>query len=208
MQTEAGDIKDIKGVMPYLAPELLSGRGSYSYATDIYAFGMIMWEISSHEPPFHDVIHDKHLALRILKGLRPEITEDTPLFYQELMQKCWHSDPTQRPTAKEIHELIRSWTSGDAPEIRDQITKAEEIRKSNTSTKKETKSQHPGAIYTSRLMPNISKGKQHYYYFIYKLTNKLNHFYILLELASLNLSGASVGIESVTQPQFRETGKK
>ena len=67
-QSEANDIKDIKGVMPYLAPELLSGRGSYSYATDVYAFGMIMWEISSHEPPFHDVIH-----------LRPEITKETDL---------------------------------------------------------------------------------------------------------------------------------
>ena len=95
LQSETNDIKDIKGVMPYLAPELLSGRGSYSQATDVYAFGIIMWEISSHEKPFHDIVHDKYLALRILKGLRPEITKDTPQFYHDLMQKCWHSDPTQ-----------------------------------------------------------------------------------------------------------------
>src|SRR5256714_5446467 len=102
MKSEASNIDEIMGVMPYLAPELLSGRGSYSQATDVYAFGIIMWEISSRERPFHDVVHDKMLALRILKGLRPEITKDTPPFYQDLMQKCWHSDPKQRPTAQEI----------------------------------------------------------------------------------------------------------
>ena len=44
LKSEAGDIKDIKGVMPYLAPELLSGRGSFSQTTDVYALGIIMWK--------------------------------------------------------------------------------------------------------------------------------------------------------------------
>src|SRR6266516_1844291 len=109
MKSEANNFKDIKGVMPYLAPELLSGRGSYSQATDVYAFGIIMWEISSHEKPFGEVDHDLQLALSIVKGLRPGITEDTPPFYQDLMQKCWRRDPTKRPTAQEIRDLVRMW---------------------------------------------------------------------------------------------------
>src|SRR6185369_829956 len=87
MKSEANNFKDIKGVMPYLAPELLSGRGSYSQATDVYAFGMIMWEISSQEKPFGEVDHDIQLALSIVKDLRPEITKDTPPFYRVLMKK-------------------------------------------------------------------------------------------------------------------------
>ena len=154
LESESDEIKDIKGVMPYMAPELLSGRGSYSQTTDIYAFGIIMWEMNSQERPFHDIVHDKVLALRIVKGLRPEITKDTPPFYQDLMQKCWHFDPTKRPTANEImDELRRNWN--------DQISKAEEIRRHNMSTKKEAKTPHPGAIYTSRLLTNITKGKKH-----------------------------------------------
>ena len=121
---------------------------------------MIMWEISSHEKPFHDIVHDKVLALRILKGFRPTITEDTPQFYQDLMQKCWHADPTQRPTANEIGDLTEEWDSHKPPkEIVNQIDKAEEIRRRNVGIKKETKIQHPGAIYTSRLLTNISKGR-------------------------------------------------
>ncbi len=107
--SETDGIKDVQGVMPFLAPELLSGHGSYSQATDVYAFGIIMWEISSHEKPFDDFNHDKYLALKILKGFRPTITDDTPPFYRDLMQKCWHADPTQRPTANEIYELARHW---------------------------------------------------------------------------------------------------
>src|SRR6185369_11785530 len=155
-ESETDDIKDIKGVMPFMAPELLSG-GSYSQATDVYAFGMIMWEISSNEKPFHEFNHDEQLALRICKGLRPEVTNDTPPFYRELMQKCWHSDPTKRPTAKEIYELSTNLYLKETAEIQDQIEKAEKVRQENMEIKKEPKPSHPGAIYTSRFMPNVSK---------------------------------------------------
>jgi len=108
-ESEARDINDIQGVMPYLAPEVLNGRGSYSQATDVYAFGMIMWEITSGEKPFQEFNHDTELAVQISKGARPQITEDTPQFYQNLMQKCWDSDPAKRPTAEEICDEVWSW---------------------------------------------------------------------------------------------------
>jgi len=165
LESEANNINEITGVMPYLAPELLSRRGLYSQETDVYAFGMIMWEISSHEKPFHDIVHDKVLALRICQGRRPKITQDTPPFYQDLMQKCWHVDPTQRPTAKEIYVLTDNWCYFRTQEIEDQINKADEIRKKNMEIQKETKTSHPGAIYTSRLLTNITKGEKLYYYF-------------------------------------------
>src|SRR6185369_11462762 len=127
--------KDLRGVMPYLAPELLSGRGSYSRATDIYAIGFVMWEISSEEPPFHQFDHDTQLALRICQGYRPEIAGDTPPFYRDLLQKCWHTDPTRRPTAEEIDDCVLSWRkdgiyNGEFTKvIQDQIDAAEEIRR-------------------------------------------------------------------------------
>ena len=159
-------------ILSELAPELLSGQGSYSQATDVYAFGMIMWEITSHEKPFHDAVHDKVLALRIVKGLRPEITKDTPQFYQDLMQQCWHSDPKQRPTAQELKALTKEWCYSPTQEVKDQIKNAEEIREKNMEIKKETKTQHPGAIYTSRLLTNITNGKKlyHCYYYFKPIT--------------------------------------
>ena len=148
------------GVMSYVAPELFHG-GTYSKATDVYAFGMIMWEISAEEKPFLNIPHNSQLALQICKGLRPQITKDTPEFYCDLMQKCWNVDPEKRPTAKDIKELTSSWYEDErTQEIQDQIAKAEEIRKSLIKTRREKpQTQHPEAIYTSRSMPNVSKGK-------------------------------------------------
>jgi hypothetical protein len=106
------------------------------------------------------------LALRILKGFRPEITEDTPPFYQYLMQKCWHSDPTQRPSAKQIFDLTDKWVYRPTKEIKDQINKAAKIRKNNMETKRETKTPHPGAIFTSRLLTNLTNGKKFSLFYI------------------------------------------
>ena len=38
------DTNEIFGVIPYLAPEVLSGK-PYTKKSDIYSFGMIMWSI-------------------------------------------------------------------------------------------------------------------------------------------------------------------
>ncbi|RHZ61661.1 hypothetical protein Glove_346g78 [Diversispora epigaea] len=94
----------IYGIIPYTAPELFKDQ-PYSYASDIYSFGMIMWELTSGHRPFHDQEHGPKLILDILDGKRPEITEDTPECWVNLMKRCWHPNPSQRPTIQEIHEM-------------------------------------------------------------------------------------------------------
>src|SRR5205085_7621303 len=98
----------IFGVIPYLAPEVLS-RKPYTKESDIYSFGMIMWEYTTGRKPFHDRPHDHCLILDILKGERPQITNDTPEFYAELMKRCWNYNPKKRPTAREIFDCFREY---------------------------------------------------------------------------------------------------
>jgi len=70
----------------------------------------------------------------------------------------------KRPTAEEIRDVTYNWCFYGLQEIKDQINKGEEIRQRNIKTKKEKRqTQHPGAIYTSRLMPNLTKGKKNIY---------------------------------------------
>jgi serine/threonine protein kinase len=90
---------DICGVIPFMAPEVLRGK-SYTLASDIYSFSMIMWEFTSGVPPFKDREHDIQLSLSICKGERPEIIENTPQCYANLMKKCWDEDPLKRPPSK------------------------------------------------------------------------------------------------------------
>src|SRR2546421_11085130 len=85
---EKDDTNEIFGVIPYLAPEVLSHK-LYTKASDIYSFGMIVWEHTTGKKPFYNRPYNHCLILDILEGKRPDITEDTPKFYAELMKKCW-----------------------------------------------------------------------------------------------------------------------
>ena len=98
----------IIGVIPYLAPEVLS-RKPYTKESDIYSFGMIMWEYTTGKKPFHDRPHNHLLISDILNGERPQITDDTPEFYAELMKRCWDHNPKNRPTANEIMYCLREY---------------------------------------------------------------------------------------------------
>ncbi|POG73005.1 kinase-like domain-containing protein, partial [Rhizophagus irregularis DAOM 181602=DAOM 197198] len=43
--------KCIYGNLPYIAPEVIIGK-EYTFKSDIYSIAMLMWEISSGQPPF------------------------------------------------------------------------------------------------------------------------------------------------------------
>ncbi|RIB21078.1 kinase-like domain-containing protein, partial [Gigaspora rosea] len=45
--------KSIEGVLPYIAPEVLSGN-PYTKKSEIFSLGIIMWELAFFTPPFMD----------------------------------------------------------------------------------------------------------------------------------------------------------
>ncbi|CAI2172166.1 1159_t:CDS:2 [Funneliformis geosporum] len=77
-------LESIYGNLPYIAPEVINGKG-YTFASDIYSIGMLMWEISSGQQPFADFEHNYDLAINLIKGLRPQIVQGTPTEYKKLI---------------------------------------------------------------------------------------------------------------------------
>ncbi|RGB40482.1 kinase-like domain-containing protein, partial [Rhizophagus diaphanus] len=94
---ESNNDNEKYGIIPYMAPEIFQGQ-NYTVASDIYSFGMIMWEFMTGRRPFWDEIHDIELMIKVCDGLRPPIVTNAPEGYIELMKECWHSDPEKRPT--------------------------------------------------------------------------------------------------------------
>ncbi|RHZ80099.1 hypothetical protein Glove_139g323 [Diversispora epigaea] len=149
----------VYGIMPYVAPEIFEDS-SYSQASDVYSFGMLMWEFTSGHKPFGYTSHNSKLMYNIRGGLRPEITRDTPEVFSNLMKKCWDSNPVKRPNITEIKGQIYKWCWGE--ENRDQFIQAENLRKISVELKlleewegNNYSNYHPEAIYRSRPLNSI-----------------------------------------------------
>ncbi|KAG9303187.1 hypothetical protein G9A89_003528 [Geosiphon pyriformis] len=179
--------KKIYGVIPYISPEVLRGE-NFTTAGDIYSYGMLLWELATGKPPFHDRSHDHILIMAILNGQRPKITSPLiPTSIAKIIKKCWDVNPKNRPTAievfnmlgkllytiskfKESDKYVKNMLKNDSTtkplrrfskyiQFLKKAKKSDEIAKPSTTTKINI---HPGAVYTSRLltaqMVDFSKG--------------------------------------------------
>jgi serine/threonine protein kinase len=84
------------GTLQWMAPELINGSTNYTSKVDVYAFGMLLFEIMCREPPFVDFDRGELQAL-VTRGVRPEVPPDVPKFYIRMSESCWDSDPSLRP---------------------------------------------------------------------------------------------------------------
>jgi serine/threonine protein kinase len=139
--TESTDNKENYGIIPYMAPEIFQGQ-KYTKASDIYSFGMIMWEFMTARRPFWDRNHDIELIIDISDGLRPPIVTNAPEDYIKLMKECWHSDPDKRPIATDLYDRINKMWIREIDGNPTKIIYSLDIGPVKTN--------HSGAIYKSR----------------------------------------------------------
>src|SRR6185312_10492558 len=76
--------------------------------SDIFSFGVILWEISSGKRPCEGCIQIFDIILYRLKGLRDPPFPETPKKYIELYSKCWDNDPNKRPLSEEVYKQLES----------------------------------------------------------------------------------------------------
>ncbi len=100
----------------FSAPELFKG-GQKSPATDMYAFGIMLWEFAACEVPFAD--NPDLISDQVKAGVRPRIPsprpDGFPGDYFALMQECWSDDPRQRPSAEQAHRRLVSMDPSARP---------------------------------------------------------------------------------------------
>ncbi|CAI9098546.1 OLC1v1035215C1 [Oldenlandia corymbosa var. corymbosa] len=99
----------VRGTLPWMAPELLSGKSNMvSEKIDVYSYGIVMWELLTGDEPYKD----RHCA-SIIGGivnntLRPQIPTWCDPEWKLLMESCWTADPKERPSFSEISQKLRS----------------------------------------------------------------------------------------------------
>jgi len=102
------DGKSIPGTPLWMAPEVLMGK-DVDEKSDIYSFGIVLWEIMSGEEPFAE--HNDYATFKnaITKlGERPKIPANVNQNLAKLMETCWQADPKKRPSFLQIMLILDS----------------------------------------------------------------------------------------------------
>ena len=108
------DRNEICGSLRYMAPEVMAGKG-YSLKTDVYSFGIILYELCSLTVAFDTI--KKHSSLADFKRLvvehtvRPKLGRIACPLTRTLIEDCWQTYSTKRPSFEEIYTRIVDITS-------------------------------------------------------------------------------------------------
>ena len=89
---------------------------------DVYSFGVIMWEVVSHEQPSRG-------RMRNLK-----VPQECPVEINSLINVCLSEDPADRPSAKEVYDSLKMWRDKHAANLQ---TLRERLSSDNSSVPRE-----------------------------------------------------------------------
>ena len=96
------------GPIRWMAVESLTRR-MYSSKSDVWAFGVLLWEIMTLcFLPYHDISDDKEVARAVRAGERLPKPDNCPDELYAIMTKCWCERPQDRPSMPEIHAMLQT----------------------------------------------------------------------------------------------------
>jgi serine/threonine protein kinase len=98
------------GSLRYMAPELLIQHEA-SFASDVYAFGILLWGLVALKTPYWDEV-DLRTAQEYRQAVGHMNTRPGPMpvfiddFLVSLIQESWHAEPSNRPSFASIVESL------------------------------------------------------------------------------------------------------
>ncbi|CAN8287486.1 unnamed protein product [Cochlearia groenlandica] len=102
----------VRGTLPWMAPELLSGSSSkVSEKVDVFSFGIVLWEILTGEEPYANMHYGAIIGGIVNNTLRPGVPSYCDPEWRLLMEQCWAPDPFVRPSFPEIARRLRTMSS-------------------------------------------------------------------------------------------------
>ncbi|EDQ88906.1 uncharacterized protein MONBRDRAFT_37376 [Monosiga brevicollis MX1] len=94
----------------WMAPESL-GRRIYTTKSDVWAFGVTMWEIFSLGGTPYQEYRNAHILNLLESGYRLPVPMQMPSKAHGIMQQCWSMEAEERPAFAELIGSFTGWRS-------------------------------------------------------------------------------------------------
>ena len=87
--------------------QVLESEGS-SYESDVYGFGIVVWEVLSRQLPWSNKTRPRDILTAVLMGVRPSFSVDAPADIADIAMACWCAEPKERTTFSAILEGMKA----------------------------------------------------------------------------------------------------
>jgi len=100
-----------------MAPEIVKTPDAVDERADVFAFGVLMWEIWTCQMPHEGMEEYTILGGLMNHGLRPMIPGSNGMkniapphpCWKGLMEACWDEIPSHRPDFATVLDLLEQW---------------------------------------------------------------------------------------------------
>ena len=116
MQGSFLSTQGVIGTCQWMSPEVLMGGHNVTEKSDVFSFGVILYEIVTRQKPWSHFQMPQQIAVQIFKGHRLEMPDGVQPEILSLVKDCWQEDPTVRPSFTSILERLTLLKSITPPE--------------------------------------------------------------------------------------------
>ena len=98
--------RDLRGTLPYMAPELISDPDHVTEKADVWSMGIVLWELAARQVPYANMSPQQIVAGLMQGFLRPEIPYWVEDEWRILIESCLDFDPQARPSFRELSSKL------------------------------------------------------------------------------------------------------
>ncbi|XP_060079774.1 mitogen-activated protein kinase kinase kinase 20-like [Ylistrum balloti] len=103
----------LAGTFPWMAPEVIQSL-PVSESCDTWSYGVVLWELLTHEVPFKGIEGFQVAWLVVERGERLTIPSTCPATFAKLMEDCWYVDPKQRPSFRDLLSRLHTMLNDES----------------------------------------------------------------------------------------------